>query len=308
MLLRPVLGRAASATSSLPQPSDSLRVVFLTDIHARDDVPGIAPFLDNLAARINALQPDLVLSGGDSIEGGYFLTKRNAVARWALFQNFRRQLRAPFYTVPGNHDLDSAFADRPGLIAADPFAMYLRQFQLQRTYGAFDFSGWHFILLNSVDVAPDRSNYRGLVDAAQLAWLRNHLAGVSPQTPIVVLTHIPLQLPLTPFMEAEIGALRSNFFVQNGSDVLAAFAGKDLRLVLQGHLHIDAATTSGTPQFVTGGAVCGEWWQGSSIGTPNGFGLLALSAHDNGWQYFNCPWTPNSTTAAFDPSSAAMAL
>jgi 3',5'-cyclic AMP phosphodiesterase CpdA len=299
-LLRPLLGRAAT-NAALPLPADSLRVVFLTDIHTRDDLPGIPPYLDSLAARINALQPNLILSGGDSIEGGFNLNQEQTLARWAIYRSFQQKLSAPVYSVAGNHDILGAYAYLPGTAPTDPFAMFRQQFHLTRNYGSFNAAGWHFILLDSVDVQPNYSAYRGYVDDAQLAWLRNDLAGVSSQTPIVLLTHIPLQSPLPPYLQARLAKMCSSLVVENSAEVLAAFAGKNLRLVLQGHLHVDAAPSSAAPQFITGGAVCGQWWQGSNLGTPNGFGLLALDPQNSGWQYFDCPWTLNSPQSSPDP-------
>jgi 3',5'-cyclic-AMP phosphodiesterase len=304
--LRPVFGRAATTGAPLPQPGDSLRVVFLTDIHAREDLPGVSTFLDTLAERVNALQPDLILCGGDAIHGGFFLTEQQAAVRWDLFQRFREQLHAPLHAVAGNHDLVGVQPSNAADHATDPFALFRRQFQLDRNYGAFDQAGWHFVLLNSVEALPDHSNYRTRIDDEQMAWLRSHLAGVSPQTPIVLLTHIPLRQVISPFLQSHFASMSANMVVGNSDELLAAFADKNLRLILQGHLHVNAHAQVDGRDFVIGGAVCGEWWQGSNLGTPNGFGLLALSARDNGWQYFDCPWAPGAATPALVKESPAL--
>jgi predicted phosphodiesterase len=79
--------------------------------------------------------------------------------------------------------------------------------------------------------------------------------------------------------------------VTNTPEVLAAFEGRDLRLVLQGHLHIvEQAQVKGT-KFVTGGAVCGAWWKGPFRGFAEGFlvvevknGAIDYHYESYGWQ------------------------
>lgn len=84
-----------SSSAELSGAAQPLRIVFLSDIHA-------GPYfsqarVESLAARINALQPDLVLLGGD-----YADTSSGAIA---FFQQLPPlQARYAVCAVAGNHD------------------------------------------------------------------------------------------------------------------------------------------------------------------------------------------------------------
>ena len=89
----------------------------------------------------------------------------------------------PIFWIPGEHDMldegqGRAFLERFG----------------QGTRGdgwySFDRSGVHFVGL--VNVKQLQAGGMGHLGEAQLAWLKDDLAGRSASTPIVVLTHIPL--------------------------------------------------------------------------------------------------------------------
>jgi hypothetical protein len=75
-----------------------------------------------------------------------------------------------------------------------------------------------------MQVAGDELKYRGYVDEAQLAWLRDELAHVAPETPIVLVSHMPL---LTGFFQAPRGheeLAPRNRVVVNNREVLDCFA------------------------------------------------------------------------------------
>jgi 3',5'-cyclic-AMP phosphodiesterase len=50
-----------------------------------------------------------------------------------------------------------------------------------------------------------------------------------------------------------------------------------VKAVLQGHTHICEKVEYKDCQFVTTGAVCGDWWRGPRLGFPNGFTLATVS-------------------------------
>ena len=54
--------------------------------------------------KLNLLQPELVLSVGDLIEG-YTEDLGQLQAEWEEFQGFVEQLEMPFFFIPGNHDI-----------------------------------------------------------------------------------------------------------------------------------------------------------------------------------------------------------
>jgi 3',5'-cyclic AMP phosphodiesterase CpdA len=101
------------------------------------------------------------------------------------------KLRAPHYTVPGNHDLFGIIPSRSRVPATHPLynrGMY--HHYLGPDYYSFNHGGVHFIGLNTIQ--PDDSAYYGGVDSLQLAWLTRDVAAVPTATPIVMFSHIPL--------------------------------------------------------------------------------------------------------------------
>lgn len=96
----------------LPAEADGLRIVVLADMHI-DQIRGKA-WCENLVARVNELQPDLILFTGDQSDGGVE-ARREDLAPLA-------RLKAPLgkFAIGGNHE---AWFDAPMLE------------QLQATYG-----------------------------------------------------------------------------------------------------------------------------------------------------------------------------
>ena len=77
------------------------------------------------------------------------------------------------------------------------------------------------------------------------------------------------------FFQATAGheeAAPRNRVVVNNREVLDCFAKHRLRLVLQGHLHVNEMLRWRGTTFITGGAVCGQWWRGRWHGTDPRFG------------------------------------
>lgn len=282
--------RRLSWAAGPDQPASPLRVVFYTDIHAR--LEWDTPEAMSLAARaINDRKADLVLCGGDLVTEGFQSSEAAMEPRWAAYlETMHRVIEPPAYAILGNHDLVAAMPEDGGPALDDPRGPFLRHLGLERTYRSFDAEGYHFILLDSLDITRDELKYRGWIDDAQMAWLKEDLAGVDAATPIVLMTHMPL---LTSFYQATEGATASgpsNRVVVNNREVLAAFEGHRLLLVLQGHLHVNEMLRWRDTTFITGGAVSGKWWRGNWHGTEEGFGVLTLRRDRVEWEYVDYGW------------------
>jgi predicted MPP superfamily phosphohydrolase len=100
----------------LPRRSSAARevtIVFMADLHFRDAVSD--RFLDELAAKVNAQKPDLILVGGDFLEGD-----RRGEDTGRYERTFRRMDSTyGTYGVPGNHErlsrVGTGFFDRAGI-------------------------------------------------------------------------------------------------------------------------------------------------------------------------------------------------
>jgi len=268
-----------------------LRFAYITDCHAREEL-GAPEALEKLARLVNAQQPERVLIGGDSIHGGFYLSESAARARCAIFrERFLERLEAPADMLFGNHDLAGVAPEDPAARLGEPRRVFLEEWGLERTWRRIDAGPVTFFLLDTVEVLADRSGYRGHCPEEQLAWLADELEAIPRSRPLVAVTHIPLR---TTFMQARHGPLaplEPSLVVDNGAALLGAFAGHNLQLVLQGHLHVNELIRWNGLPLLMGGAGCGGWWQGPNLGTEEGFGIVELFADGStGWTYHDAGW------------------
>ena len=150
--------------------------------------------LQKAVADVNSLNPlpDFVFYGGDIGQSG-------KEAELVKGKKILDQLKMPYKIIPGEHDyyLDMGKSWR-GLFGAEHWSM--------------DHKGVHFIGMNSI-LVPDFWTMAGLtplermgrmeelechkcglwgVGEQQLAWLANDVKNISPDTPVVIMTHSPL--------------------------------------------------------------------------------------------------------------------
>ena len=282
------LHRSPDQTPRWPE-SRPLRCVFYTDVHARPD--GDTPRALALAASaINDRNPDLVLAGGDLIADGFEVSSAAAAPQWDAYMEMHRAIRAKVHPVLGNHDLVAAAPSDGTAPSADPRDVFRRRLGLERTYYAFDSGGYRFFVLDSVHLLGDGDPYEGRISEEQIGWIRQELAGLAKETPLVLATHIPLR---TAFYQATQGATvpaPRDRVVVNSKEVLDLFADHRLILVLQGHLHVNEALVWGGTTFITGGAISGRWWRGTWHGTKEGFVAVTLDGGRAAWEYVDYGW------------------
>jgi len=287
LIAAPGLGH--TAWSMQGSQRGALRLVFYTDIHARTaaDTPAA---LAMAAEAINAQKPDLVVCGGDLIAGGFAATSDEVAPRWDAYADMEKAIEGEHHAVIGNHDLVGARRNDGQVPATDPRQDYKRRLGLSRTYGSFDALGYRFILLDSLRISNDVYEYHGWVSSEQREWIAEVLSRTPSDMPIVMVLHMPL---LTAFFAATRGAsfrAKPNRVVVNNTDVLALFAHHNLVLVLQGHLHVSEMLRWRGTTFLTGGAVCGNWWNGSYFGTVEGFNAMTLHHDRIEWDYIDYGW------------------
>ena len=278
----------------------SLRLVFYSDVHAQPE-RGVPGALARAAAAINARSPDLVLATGDLITKGFEAVSPAEVApRWDAYLALHRGLEADVFPALGNHDLVAARPADGSPPAADPRAVFRERLGLERTWYSFDAAGYRFFVLDSVRITDDALLYRGEVGAEQLAWLRGELAATSPGTPLVVALHLPLLTGFFGATEGASAAAPANRVVVNNREVLALFEGRNLILVLQGHLHVAELLRWRGTTFVTGGALSGAWWRGAWHGTSPGFNVVTLTGGHVAWEYVEYGPAPGAASPSED--------
>jgi 3',5'-cyclic AMP phosphodiesterase CpdA len=172
--------------------------------------------------------PDFVIFGGD-------LAERGTRAELDHGAEILSRLRPPVHYVMGEHDY-----------YLDLGEYWSRLFGHQ--WYSFDHKGVHFVVLNSVltyddwtlnrwPTAEQRMREIGTIDGPngspfmvgekQRAWLGEDLRKVRKQTPVVVVSHAPLQKIFKPW----------NFWTEDADEVLALLKPFDKVTVIYGHVH-----------------------------------------------------------------------
>jgi hypothetical protein len=170
----------------------------------------------------------------------------------AVAETFGKTGRPTWY-VFGNHDRNY---DAPDEARNDE--------SFERVFGpdyyAFNYGGVHFVALNTVREDGD-GKYHGGVDSLQLEFLRNDLALLPEDKPVVLMMHIPFR------------------DVENLDELFAVLGERPAALSVAGHWHINGIEFydaergfrgEGEHAHLIAGATCGSWQRGERdyLGVP----------------------------------------
>lgn len=275
-----------------PAGEPALRVLFATDSHLMvDDALRSEQGLVACLQAVKELRPkpDFCLFGGDLTHESPEL---DFPAAERLLERFLSVWHAhtdlPTFFTFGNHDLVGT--KNRAVNRDDPRfgkGLFRSRLGLEHLSYAFERGGWRFIVLDDVIPEPDGS-YIGEFGEKELSFLRRELEA-HPQVPAVVCTHIPT-VSILPNLNV-IGGVQAvgarietpaSLVVSNARDLHRVLidANANVKLVLGGHLHhLEQIEVDGI-HYLTGGAVCGNWWKGAQNGCPEGFTVLDL--HQDG--------------------------
>jgi 3',5'-cyclic AMP phosphodiesterase CpdA len=261
---------------------------FLTDIHLQPEKNAVEGFKMAIE-KVNTLNPDFVITGGDLIMDALGVSYARADSLYTMYDESSRDFKMPVYNTLGNHEVFGIY-EKSGISPDHPdyrYAMYEKR--LGDTYYSFEHKGWHFMVLNSV-IETEERRYIGMVDEEQMQWISNDLLEVDPETPIVISTHIPFITVFTQVLYGEYAPDYHGLVVENAREVLDLFAGHNLKLVLQGHLHYLEDIEVNGIHYLTGGAVSGRWWSGANHGVEEGFLMVDVHGDDFSWEYVDYGW------------------
>jgi 3',5'-cyclic AMP phosphodiesterase CpdA len=267
---------------------EDFNFVFMTDIHLAHD-KGAPEGFQMAIDTANNLNADFVLTGGDLVADALGTAHKDAESFYTLYMEMIKGFEMPVYNTIGNHELFGLYKES-GVDSTHPdYNKKMYERFLGDTYYSFDHKGWHFIIISS---AADRGNeYIGLIDQEQIDWIKSDLNKLDKKTPIIVSTHIPL---ITTFGQIKHGSLSPNdsgLVVNNGQEVLMLFREYNLKLILQGHLHIVESIEYHTGiKLLVGGAVSARWWNGPNMGMEEGFMLLKIREEEVDWEYIDYGW------------------
>lgn len=264
--------------------------VFMSDIHytQKFDAPkGFQMLVDTL----NQLNPDLVMVGGDIVYDALRVTEKEVVGNTMAYFKAAAQIKAPLHYAVGNHEVFELYkktADTSGMLFGKRF--YEKYFG--KRYYSFDHKGWHFMVLDNIYITPERT-YIGKIDSLQLNWIKEDLETVGDQTPIAIMMHVPLITTLSQWYGGGTNPNDDKVAAVDSHRVLKLFESKNIRLILQGHLHyFEALNILNKTLVITAPAVAGKWWRGKQHDVEEGFIRIDVDGDKVNYEYIDYGWDP----------------
>jgi Icc protein len=264
-----------STLLAAPTP-EPFTFLFLTDAHLQPELNGVIG-TDMAYKKAATIKADFAINGGDHVFDCLGVPKQRAITLFELYGRTEQHLGMKTYHTIGNHDVLGIYP-ASGIPPTDPlYGKKLFQDFLANTYYSFDHKGYHFIILDSIGITDDHA-YEGRIDAVQLKWLAADLAALPAGTPIIVSVHIPLVSAFGSYVPVpDKPAPHHSLTVINANEVLDLFEGHNVLGVLQGHTHINETVVWKGVPYITSGAICGNWWHGTRLGTPEGFTVVTVA-------------------------------
>jgi 3',5'-cyclic-AMP phosphodiesterase len=273
---------AAGAAMALPpfpaakQPAPgSFDFVFFTDTHIQPELDA-AHGCDMCFRKIASANPEFAIMGGDHVYDAMGVNGARAGMVYDLYKRTEQLLGMPLHHAIGNHDVFGVLT-KSGVPPDDPaYGKKMYQDRMGQTFYSFDYKGYHFVVLDSIQPTEDRL-WEARVDEAQLHWLRDDLKRLPARAPVIAVIHCPLVTAFSTYAQiVSAGRKYNTMTVANGPEVLAILDNANVLAVLQGHTHVNEIVQHKNTQYITSGAVCGNWWHGSRLGTPEGFTVVSL--------------------------------
>jgi Icc protein len=288
--LSPLSALAADDKAAAPGSFD---YIFLTDTHLKPELN--APEGCSMAFKKAAgLRTDFAIQGGDHVFDALAVDRKTADNLFDLYGHTEQALGLKIYHAIGNHDHFGIFNKTGVETSAPGYGKQMFTDRVGPTYQSWDHKGYHFVIIDTIQLTDDRS-WEARVDDAQLAWLEADLNKLPKGTPIVVSCHVPLitaadqyaapDKPSGSGVEKPTYAVHPQLSVANAYQVLPILEKHNVLAVFQGHTHINEVIQFRGIHYVTSGAVCGNWWHGTRWGIPEGFTVVSLRNGKIDWRY-----------------------
>jgi Icc protein len=273
---------------ALAPQDNEFSFVFMTDIHVQRENNAISGFRAAIT-RVNELNPDFVITGGDLIMDALGQSYGRADSLYYIFTTMQKEFKMPVYNTIGNHEHYGWYASSGADTNHPEYGKQMFEKRIGPRYQRIDRKGWVFLILDSV-VKDGKGGYEGGIDAEQIEWMKAQLADIDPKTPIVISLHIPLLTTEAQILRGATAANERGEVVVNSKEVIDLFQNHNLVLVVQGHLHYYETLFVFGTNYVTGGAVSAAWWEGPYLGTEEGFVLVKVVNDNVSWEYIDFGW------------------
>ncbi len=263
------------------------RFIHFTDIHVQPELNAARGYAQAIH-HMNQHRAEFALSGGDLVFDVLRASRDRCERLWKLYTSLSERLEIPLWNVMGNHDnfglQNSAISpSEPGYGKQK----YLDSLGLERSYYSFDHRGWHFIVLDSI--LPVKGGWAARLDDEQMAWLKEDLKSKGDR-PAVVALHVPV---VTFFSQIVDGPEKGNppgRAMADAKELRELFEAHNVKLVLQGHVHIRERFEYNGVTYITSGAVSGSWWNGPRFGHPEGYAVVEIEGDGFTWTYHTFGW------------------
>jgi Icc protein len=270
----PAFGQPNGASAKATGIAD-FTFLFITDTHLEPEL-NAAQGCDQCFKKARTVKCDFAIQGGDHVFDSLAVSRERANSLFDLYAKTEQDLGMKLHHTVGNHDCFGVDT-KSGVEPTDPlYGKKLFEDRFGKAYYSFDHKGVHFIVLDSIGITDDRA-YEGRVDAVQLSWLAADLKALKRTTPIIVSIHIPLVTAFSSYVPVPATEPKHHSLtVANAYEVINLFEGHDVLGVLQGHTHVNERVVWKGVPYITSGAVCGNWWRGTRMGTPEGFTVVRV--------------------------------
>ncbi len=279
-----------------------LRFAHLTDVHVKPERgagQGMAAALQHAQSLDDP--PEMIFTGGDGIMDALAATRSRTKQQWQLWNSIlKSECSLPLEHCIGNHDIWGWSKSKSETTGDEPLwgkQWALEAYGLEKSYRSYDRAGWHFIVLDSIQLRP-QGGYVAVLDDEQFAWLEDDLAQVDPATPVIVISHIPI-VSVTPAFfkdyykdwKTQVPGSLLHTDMHRIKDLF--YKHKNIKLCVSGHIHlVDRVEYLGVT-YICDGAVSGAWWGGDWHETPAGYGVFDLYDDGSfGHAYVPYGWEP----------------
>ena len=250
LLLSP-FAQPQSGEKAPNSPDTIFSFVFMTDIHLQPEKNAVAGFRTAIK-KVNELSPDFVITGGDLVMDVLGQSYGRADTLFNLYSKESKGFNMPVHNTMGNHENLGWYWKNPSDTLNPDYGKKMFEKRIGKRYYSFTFKGWHFIILDSVEKEAGEAGYMGGIDETQISWLKEDLKGLDPGTPIVVAVHIPFITVFGQLFNGSTYANEPSLVITNSKEVLDLFKGKNLKLILQGHLHYYEDIFALNTHYITG--------------------------------------------------------